>query len=190
MPVASYDPPLSTRLPVLIVFRWSPTFFGCFDPDILQLVGQQWWPVHYSMDPGFQHRSSRRCHNQHDALSAASINRLAAAFLALPHIPRRRNNFQTDCAGNPLHPTSTGNNQTFHPLSRHSETYTTIIKIISLKVIIFVVNLRPFSPELVMFSDFEFQTPSVLLFCFTIPTCLTILMRFIFSFRILTALLV
>ncbi|KAI8479449.1 hypothetical protein Bbelb_428190 [Branchiostoma belcheri] len=48
-------------------------------------------------------RSSR----QHDALSAASPILRTAAFLSLPVIPTADSIFHTDCAGKPLHPTST-----------------------------------------------------------------------------------
>lgn len=34
----------------------SILFHGSF-----QLIGRQWWPIHYSMDSNFKHRSLRRC---------------------------------------------------------------------------------------------------------------------------------
>ena len=40
--------------------------------DILHLARQQWRPVHYSTDPDFQRRSSRRCHIQQDDRFVAS----------------------------------------------------------------------------------------------------------------------
>ena len=65
---------------------------------ILQLVGQQWWPVHYSTDPDFQHRSSRRCHIQQDDRSAASPSLLVVVLCVLPDIPSRVSSFHTDRA--------------------------------------------------------------------------------------------
>ena len=85
--------------------------------DILQLAGQQWWPVYYSTDTDFQHRSSRRCHILQDDRSAASPSLLVFVLRVLPDIPSRMSSLHTDCAGNPLQSTSTGNSHTLHPLS-------------------------------------------------------------------------
>ena len=87
--------------------------------DILQLAGQQWWPVHYSMDTDFQHRSSRRCQIQQGARSAASPS-LRVVLRVLPDIPSHVSSFLKNCAGNPLLPTSTGNRHSLHPLSLQS----------------------------------------------------------------------
>ena len=94
--------------------------FRPLNHDILKLAGQQWWPVHYSTDPDFQHRSSRRCHIQQDDRSSASLSVLVVVLRVLPDIPSRVSNLNTDCAGNPLQPTSTGNSHTLHPLSLQS----------------------------------------------------------------------
>ena len=75
--------------------------------DILQLAGQQWWSVHYSTDPDFQHRLSRRCHILQDDRSAASPSLLVVVLRVLPDIPSRVSSFHIDCAGNLLQPTST-----------------------------------------------------------------------------------
>ena len=69
--------------------------------------GQQWWPVHYSTDPDFQHRLSRRCHILQDDRSAASPSLLVVVLRVLPDIPSRVSSFHIDCAGNLLQPTST-----------------------------------------------------------------------------------
>ena len=106
---------LHARPSVSIIFRWSPTFIRCFDP-------KQWHPlvggsaVHYSTDPDFQHRSSRRCLLQQDDLSAVSPSFLIVVLRVRNDIPSRVSSFHTDWAGNPLQPTSTGNNHTLDPL--------------------------------------------------------------------------
>ena len=53
---------------------------------ILHMAGQQWWPVHYSTDPDFHHRSSRRCHIQQDDLSVAYPSLLVVVLHVLPDI--------------------------------------------------------------------------------------------------------
>lgn len=90
----------------------STLFHGSF-----QLVGQQWWPLHYSIDSNFKHRSSRRCHIQHNDLSAASLSLLIALLRSLPDGPFLVGSFHIDCTGNRLQPTSTENSQEHHPLS-------------------------------------------------------------------------
>lgn len=89
----------------------STLFHGSF-----QLVGQQWWPLHYSIDSNFKHRSSRRCHIQHNDLSAASLSLLIALLRSLPDGPFLVGSFHIDCTGNRLQPTSTENSQEHHPL--------------------------------------------------------------------------
>lgn len=93
----------------------STLFHGSF-----QLVGQQWWPVHYLIDSNFKHRSSRRCHIQHNDLSAASLSLLIALLRSLPDGPFLVSSFHIDCTGNRLQPTSTENSQEHHPLSLQS----------------------------------------------------------------------
>lgn len=87
---------------------------------ILQLVGQQLWPIHYSMYPDFKHRSSQRCHIQHGAISAASLLLFTAVLHVLPDSPILVSSFLNDCAGNTLQPTSTGNNYAHPSLSLRS----------------------------------------------------------------------
>ena len=70
-------------------------------------------------DPDFQHRSSRRYQIHQDDRSAASPS-LLVVLCVLPDTPTRVSSFHTDCAGNPLQPTSTGNSHTLHPLSLQS----------------------------------------------------------------------
>lgn len=89
----------------------STLFHGSF-----QLVGQQWWPLHYSIDSNFKHRSSRRCHIQHNDLSATSLSLLIALLRSLPDGPFLVGSFHIDCTGNRLQPTSTENSQEHHPL--------------------------------------------------------------------------
>jgi hypothetical protein len=101
---------LRARLPDLIVIRWSPTFLRCFDPwpKTESLTSSIWWvssggqSIHYLVDIDLL-RGVKTIN-----LSAASPNHLTAAFLGLLHIPSPWN-VDTDCLGDPLHPTSTGN---------------------------------------------------------------------------------
>ena len=67
--------------------------------DILQLVGQQWWPSHCPSLPGFQLR-----------------------FSYIPSYSRASTLLLRPCAGNPLHPTSTGYSHVCHPLLLHVST--------------------------------------------------------------------
>ena len=67
------------------------------------------------MDHGIWDKSSLRCHNQHEYLSAASPNRLAAALLNL-QIPCQWNSLQADRAWNRLRSSSKENNHTFHAM--------------------------------------------------------------------------
>lgn len=93
----------------------STLFHGSF-----QLVGQQWWPIHYSIDSNFKHRSSRRCHIQHNDLSAASLSLLIALLRSLPDGPFLVSSFYIDCTGNRLQPTSTENSREHLPLPLQS----------------------------------------------------------------------
>jgi len=99
--------------------QMAPTFFGCFDPlchYILQLAGPQWWPNHCASTFGFQLGSSLLLHSQHDARSAVSHSFLTAVCRCLPTTPKSFSILPIDCAGEPLHPSSTGNSQVLHPL--------------------------------------------------------------------------
>lgn len=64
-----YVPPLVLACQFQSI-RWRPASkVSTLDHDTLQLVAQQqWWHIHYSMDPDFQHRSSPLCHIQQDDL--------------------------------------------------------------------------------------------------------------------------
>lgn len=105
------------RLSAPIVFQPSPDAPTLYYDDILQLVGKQWWPIHYSINHDFQHISSRRCHIRHDDLSVASPR---LAFVdAFPNSHFLVSSFHIDCAGHHLQLTSTGKSQTYHPLSLH-----------------------------------------------------------------------
>ena len=57
---------------------------------------------------------------QQDDCSAAWPILCAVLLLHRPVTPNAENNCQTDCAGNPLHPTSTGKLQVCQPLPLHS----------------------------------------------------------------------
>ena len=74
---------VSSRQSVPIVITWSPTF--TLNHDILQFAGQ---PVHYSTDPDFQHRSSRRCHIQQHDFSDAVFLLLSCSFFLITLIVR------------------------------------------------------------------------------------------------------
>ena len=63
---------------------------------------------------------SRSYHIQHEAFSAVSPSVLTALFRVAPQIPIAFSIVQTERAGNPRHPTSTGNNQVFQPRSWHA----------------------------------------------------------------------
>ena len=88
---------------------------SCMPNAIFSPLGTrpQWWPVHYSTATDFQHRSSRRCQIQQDDRSAFSPS-LNSCFVlrVLPDIHSRVSSFHTDCDGNPLQPTFTGNSHT------------------------------------------------------------------------------
>jgi hypothetical protein len=86
------------------------------DHNILQLMGQQLWPNHYSLGLDVQQIVSRCCHTQHDALHAASARCLTEPLRTEACISGLWNSFHTDCAGNPLHPIITENNIAFQPL--------------------------------------------------------------------------
>lgn len=90
--------------------------------NALQLAGPTVMASHCPSSPGPQLASSLLFQSQQDALSAASPNLRTAVFLSFPAIPRAVSVFHTDCAGKPLHPTSTGNSQACHPLSLHCPT--------------------------------------------------------------------
>ena len=51
-----------------------------------------------------------------------------------------------------------------------TDAYSSGYLVLSRVGLVFVLMLRPFSHELVMFSDFEFRISSVLLFCLTLKT--------------------
>ena len=69
---------------------------------------------------GFQLLMFLFSHIQQDDCSAAWPILCAAVLLHRPFTANAENNRQTDCAGNPLHPTSTGKLQVCQPLSLHS----------------------------------------------------------------------
>ena len=108
-----YFSPLGARPSVMIVFRWCPTFTGCFDP-------KPWHPpVGGSTVMASPLLDGSRLPAQIVRWSA-SPSILVVVLCVLPDIPSRVSSFHTDCAGKPLQPTSNGNSQTFHPLSLQS----------------------------------------------------------------------
>jgi len=84
----------------------------------LVMAGQQWDQA-LLVCAGFHVASLRRSQSQLDALSAALPRARTELFLDLPFMPRAPKAFQTDWAGKPLHPTSTGKTQLENPFSLH-----------------------------------------------------------------------
>ena len=118
MPNALFSP-LGARPPVPIVFRWSPTFTGCFDPN----------PWHPPVGGSAVVASPLLVRSRLPAQIVSAVPYPAGwpfccfsqssccCLVCPPDIPSRVSSFHTDCAGNPLQPTSTGNSHTLHSLS-------------------------------------------------------------------------
>lgn len=86
--------------------------------DILLLVGQNLWPIHYSMDSDFKLKLSLGCHIQQDDLSAAYLGLHIAVLHDMLFLI-----FLVLAAAStliPLQMTSTGNSQVHLPLSLQS----------------------------------------------------------------------
>ena len=118
VPNAIFSPPCA-RPSVPIIFRWSPAFAGCLDPK----------PRHPPVGGSAVVASPRLDGSRLPAQIVSAVPHPAGwpfccfyslLLVVLRVLPSRVSNFHTDCAGNPLQPTSTWNSHTLHPLSLQS----------------------------------------------------------------------